>query len=262
MATQPLTVSNAPSPAVQVAAPLLTGLAPLTEAEFKAALPDKVKKSVSQSLIDEVNKVITDPGFFEHYRDNLISYASVMKDGKYKIQSYLDAVKYVSHKLMGASNIEAYSKTFPDKIAQFAAAGVSSKDISSYCSAYNKGQLVNALMAQSMIPVHVYNQDYFQRALNVQFELMSDYSVSPKVRSDAANSLLTHLKPPEVQKVELSVGVSEDGSIKALREATLALANAQRNQIGAGMITAQEAAHSRIVLPEADVVDVEVKSVP
>lgn len=259
MSTQAQTVSVAPSPAPQVAIPVVSGVAPLTEAEFKAALPDKVKKSVSQALIDEVNKIMTDPGFFEHYRDNLISYTKVMADGKYKIQGYVDAVKYVSHKLMGASNIEAYSKTFPDKIAQFAAAGVSAKDISSYCAAYNKGQLVNALMAQTMIPVHIYNQDYFQKALNTQFELMNDYTVSPKVRSDAANSLLTHLKPPEVTKVELDISHKEDGSIQALRTATLALANQQRLQIGAGVITAQDAAHSKIVLAESDVVDAEVK---
>jgi len=247
------------SPTV-VPAPVL-GVTPLTEEEFKAALPDKVKKSVSKVLIDEVNKVMSDPTFFENYRDNLISHASVMKDGKYKVQGYLDAVKYVSHKMMGRNNLESYSRTFPDKMAHFVAQGTSDKDISSYVSAYNKGQLVNAILTQTMIPVHIYNQDYFQKALNVQFELMTDYSVSPKVRSDAANSLLTHLKPPEVQKVELSVGVSEDGSIKALRAETLRLAEQQRLQIGAGMITAQEAAHSKIVMEESNIVDVEAKTV-
>ena len=245
-----------------VVPPPLVGVAPLTEEEFKAALPDKVKKSVSTALIAEVNKVMTDPDFFEHYRDNLISHASVMKDGKYKVQGYLDAVKYVSHKLMGRSNFESYKRTFPDKMTRFAAQGTSDKDISSYVSAYNGGQLVNALWAQTLIPVHVYNQDYFQKALNTQFELMNDTNISPKVRSDAANSLLTHLKPPEVQKVELSVGVSEDGSIAALREATMKLAQAQRLAIGSGSVTAQEVAHSKVILPDSEgVYDVEAKSV-
>ena len=245
-----------------VSSPAPIGVAPLTEEEFKAALPDKVKKSVSPALIAEVNRIMTDPDFFEHYKDNLISHASVMKDGKYKVQSYLDAVKYVSHKLMNRSNFDSYSRTFPDKIAHFKATGVSDKDISSYVSAYNKGQLVNAIFAQSMIPVSVYNQAYFQEALNVQFELMTNVTVSAKVRSDAANSLLTHLKPPEVQKVELQVGVSEDGSIAALRRATLELAESQRLQIAAGQMTAQQAAHSKIVPAEADIVDVVSKTVP
>ena len=248
------------SPAVLASHP--SGIVPLTEDEFKAALPDRAKKSVNKDLIDAVNAVLVNPEFYEHYRDNLISYTSVMQDGKYKIQGYLDAVKYVSHKLMDCSNIDAYGKTFPGKIAGFKAAGVSDKDISSYVSAYNKGQLVNAIFAQARIPSYVLNQDLFQRALNVQAALMIDNNVSPKVRSDAANSLLTHLKPPEVQKVELSVGVGENDSIKALRDATMALAAAQRMAIGAGSVTAQEIAHSKVILPDSDgVYDVEAKSV-
>lgn len=230
----------------------------LTVEQFKMALPDKVKKSINQELIDQINGTLADPDMYESYRDNLLSYTKVMADGRFKVNEYVNAVKYVSHKLMGATNIEAYSKTFPDKITRFAAQGVSAKDIASYVTAYNKSKLVNLIFEQTLIPSYVLNQDLYQKALNVQAELMVA-AKSEKVRSDAANSLLTHLKMPETQKVELDVNVKEDGSIAALRQATLELARAQRLAMEAGQVNAQDVAHSRVI--PAEVIDVETKAV-
>lgn len=219
----------------------------LTVDEFKHALPDKVKKSINQELIDQINTTLSDPEMYEAYRDNLLSYTRVMADGRFKVSEYVNAVKYVSHKLMGATNIEAYSKTFPDKITRFAAQGVTAKDIASYVTAYNKSKLVNLIFEQTLIPSYVLNQDLYQRALNVQADLMVN-AKSEKVRCDAANSLLTQLKMPETQKVELDVKVKEDSSITQLRQATLELARAQRLAIGAGQVNAQEVAHARVVV--------------
>lgn len=227
----------------------------LTIDQFKQALPDKVKKSVSQELIDQVNNTLSDPEMFEAYRDNLLSYTRVMADGRFKVSEYINAVRYVSHKLMGCTNIDAYTKTFPDKYTRFVAQGVQAKDIASYVTAYNKSKLVNLIFEQTLIPSYVLNQDLYQKALNVQAELMVS-ARSEKVRADAANSLLTHLKMPEKQKVELEIGVKEDSSIAALRLATLELARQQRLSMEAGQMNAQEVAHSRL-----QVVDVEAKEI-
>lgn len=219
----------------------------LTIDQFKQALPDKVKKSINQELIDQINTTLSDPEMFESYRENLLSYTKVMADGRFKVDSYVQAVKYVSHKLMGCTNIEAYTKTFPDKYQRFVAQGVQAKDIASYVTAYNKSKLVNLIFEQTLIPSYVLNQDLYQRALNVQADLMVN-SGSDKVRCDAANSLLTHLKMPETQKVELEIGVKEDSSISQLRQATLELARQQRLAMEAGAMNAQEVAHARIVI--------------
>ena len=219
----------------------------LTVEQFRQALPDKVKKSINQELIDQINITLSDPDMYEAYRDNLLSYTKVMSDGRFKVAEYINAVKYVSHKLMGCTNIEAYSKTFPDKIARFTAQGVAPKDIASYVTAYNKSKLVNLILEQTLIPSYVLNQDLYQKALNVQAELMVS-AKSEKVRSDAANSLLTHLKMPETQKVELEIGVKEDSAISALRATTMELARQQRMMLEAGAMNAQEVAHSRLVI--------------
>ena len=219
----------------------------LTLDQFQLALPDKVKKSINQELIDQINNTLSDPEMYESYRDNLISYTKVMADGKFKVTQYIDAVRYVSFKLMGCTNIEAYTKTFPDKYQRFVQQGVSAKDIASYVTAYNKSKLVNLIFEQTLIPSHVLNQDLYQRALNVQADLMIN-AKSEKVRCDAANSLLTQLKAPEVKKVELDIGVKEDSSIAALRATTLELARQQRLMVESGAMNAQEIAHGKLII--------------
>lgn len=226
----------------------------LSVEQFRHALPDNLKKTVNQELIDKINKTLSDPEMYENYRDNLMSYTKVLNDGRFKMDSYVDAVKYVSHKLMGSTDIDAYVKTFPDKYQDFLQRGVSGKDIASYVCAYNKGKLVNLIREQTLIPTWILNQDLYQKALNVQAELMIT-AKSEKVRSDAANSLLTHLKQPETTKVQLDIGVKETSVIGDLRASVMALTAVHRDQIRAGMRTAQEVAHSSLV------VDVEARDV-
>lgn len=229
-------------------APLVTQQ--LTEAQFLAALPKQCRKSVTQEVMDNINSLLSDPFMAEAYKDNILSYTSVMQEGKFKIDGYISAVKYISFKLLGSTNISAYCKAFPDKYQQFLDNGVNDKDIASYVSAYNKSKLVNLIFEQTLVPTHVLNADLFQKALNVQAALMMDDDVSPKVRSDAANSLLTHLKRPEVTKFEIDVSHKESSAISDLRETTAALARQQQLSIQNGTSTALQMAHSQILTGE------------
>lgn len=223
----------------------------LTLEQFRDVLPKQVRGAISDTLIDAVNDAISNSELRENFRDNLLSYTSVMKDGKFKIESYINAVKYVSLKLLGSSNVDAYLKTFPDKHQWFITQGTSAKDISAYVAAYNKTKLVNLIFAQTLVPFHVLNADLYQKALNVQVALMTDLDVSPKVRSDAANSVLTHLKPPEVTKIELDV--KDDKSMLAgMRQTMLELAAMQHKNIKLGISSAEEIAHSKINIIEGE----------
>ena len=227
----------------------------LTKEQFKATLPKAVRGNVSQEVMDKINQVLADPLMGEQLRENLLSYTSVMTNGKFKMEDYLYAVKYVSHKLMGSSNFEAYIKTFPDRYQTLLTNGTQSKDIHSYVSAYNKNKLVNLIFEQTLVPTHVLNADVFQKAINVQADLMMN-AKSEKVRCDAANSLLNHLKRPEASKIELNVGIQEGGVISELRELTTRLAAKQRQLIEGGVYTAQEVAHTSLVIEgKAEVVD-------
>lgn len=69
---------------------------------------------------------------------------------------------------------------------------------------------------------------------------------SEKVRSDAANSLLNHLKPPEVQKVELDIGLKKDGAMQDLKSTLAELALKQRQFIDAGVVDLREVTSQKL----------------
>jgi len=221
----------------------------LTQEQFVRVLPKKLHTQISSELVDQINTTISDPILMEAYRDNLLSYTNVMTDGKFKMHSYLDAVRYVSCKLFGSSNIEAYTKTFPDRYQRFITNNTSQKDIASYVTAYNKTKLVNLIFEQTLIPTHILNADLYQSALNTQAELMLSAS-SEKVRTDAANSLLTHLRMPDTNKIELDITVKEDSAIADLRASTMKLVGAQKAAISSGAASARQIAHSKLEIAE------------
>ena len=218
----------------------------LTAEQFKQVVPNQFKACVSQELIDQINKTLADPDMYETYRDNLLGYAHVMREGKFKMEDYINAIKYCSHKIMGASNIDAYVKTFPDKYQAMLSAGKNAKDISSFVTSYNKNKLVNLILEQSMIPSWVLNQDMYQKALNHQLYLMLN-AKHERVQCDAANSLLTHLKPPEVTKVELDIGLKKDSAMEDLKSTLAELAVKQQQFIGAGVTQVKELAQQKLV---------------
>lgn len=222
--------------------------------QFKNALPTKMRRSVNSEVIEGVNKALADPEFYEQYRDNLLSYTKVMEEGKFKLTNYVDAVRYVSYKLQGRTNIDAYSLTFPEKIRRFTSEGVSDKDISSYVAAYNKSKLVVLITEQTLVPSWILNQDLYQQALNTQASLMMN-AKSEKVRSDAANSILTHLKMPESQSIELNVNTRQDSTIEALRETTQQLVAQQRRMVESGALSAGQLASSKLEVIEGEIVD-------
>jgi len=209
-------------------------MTPMTEEEFKDALPVEFKKSVNPTLMKQVNGILADPETMQYFRENLLSYTGVMKEGRFKTSQYINAIKYVSFKLFGDSNKDAYAKTFPEKMVYYKTVGTKAKDIASYSTAYNKTKLVNLIMAQTMIPVHILNASTFQAAINVQAGLMMT-AYSEKVRSDAADSVMKHLKPPEIKaQVELDIGVVQDKTLDILRNTTAALVNQQKAMMRQG----------------------------
>lgn len=209
--------------------------------ELAKAMPVALRGNITDELTDKLNLAIGDPEEARIIRDNMISYTGVLNEGKFRTDDYLSAVMYVSYKLMGHTNGDAYAKTFPDRYASLTARGATAKDISAYVSAYSKNKLVNLILEQTMIPTWVLNAEVYQEAINTQARLMTT-AKSEMVRTQAANSILTHLKKPEKHEVELKVGVQETSGMKELQSMLTDLAEQQQKAIEAGMTT-REVAH-------------------
>lgn len=215
----------------------------LTVQMVEQALPANLKKNATQTLVDKINNIVSDPIIAENIRENFISFVGVLKDGKYKTEDYLSAVAYVSFKLMGDTNQDAYFKTFPQRYQALLAAGRKSNEISAYVSAYANGKLVNSVMEMAAIPVWLINRDVYQRAINVQADLMVN-AQSEKVRSDAANSILTHLaKPKEAASAAvINIDINKDSGMTELKNSIEELARRQQELISRGASTKDIAA--------------------
>lgn len=217
----------------------------LTREQVEKALPANLKSDATQALTDQVNMIVTDPIVAESVRNNFISYTSVLKEGRFKLQDYLNAVVYVSFKLMGYNNQEAYQRTFPQRYQSLLAKGTSPKDISAYVAAYHRGKLVNLIMEQTLTPHWVLNQDIYQKAINVQADLMLNAN-SEKVRSDAANSLLTHLAKPKDTAPSIQIDINESSGMTELKDMLARMAQKQQELIQAGVGTKEIAAQALI----------------
>lgn len=218
----------------------------ITKEEFTAMLPKGLRGNLTEGVMQEIEKVVSDPEYAIHFRNNLVSYTSVLEDGKFKLQDYVQATKFVTHKLLGSSDKQAYQKTFPDRYKNLVDADRSDKEMSAYFSAYKKTKLVTSILAQSMIPIHVANMDVHQKAINHLATLMVT-AKSEKVQADAATALLVNLRPPEVKKVELAVGMKDNG-IADLERTITQLAAKQQELISLGMTTAKDTANQKLVI--------------
>jgi len=203
----------------------------LTLGAVQESLPAQHRHNITQDMVNQLNALSRDPEEARNIRDNFVTFSGVLQEGRYKVGDYVQAVMYVSHKIMGKTNIDSYKATFPDRYQAMKDAGRQPKDIASMVTAYNKGQLVTKIMERAMVPTWILNQDVFQEAINTQYELMMDIDVSPKVRSDAANSLLTHLKKPEIHKSELKVDIAMNDGMAALEQQLVEMSRKQLNLI-------------------------------
>lgn len=208
----------------------------LTVQQVAQALPPNLKSAATQQFVDQINNIVSDPIVAEQVRENFISYTKVLQEGKFKTEDYLHAVTYVSFKLMGMSNQDAYCRTFPQRHAALVARGTPAKDIAAYVSAYHRGKLVNLILEQSLVPSWVLNQDAYQKAINTQVDLMTN-AQSELVRTQAANSILTHLAKPKEAGPLVNIDMRENSGMNELKNMLVDLATKQRELISNGVPT-------------------------
>ena len=229
----------------------------LTKDMLIGSLPDKrFRKHVTDDVVDLVN---SEPNseLRRVFRDNILSYASALTTGKYSVAAYVNAVKFVSLKLMGDKSSTAYSKVFPDRYQNLVDKGTSASQIASFADNYGKNALITKIMEQTLVPTHILNAGVYQEAINVQADLMQN-AKSEMVRQKAAESLLINLKAPEATKIALDVSYGQSGMIEDLRATTKALAQQQVKLIREGISSAKDIAHSEIIANKVETEYIEV----
>jgi len=216
------------------------GIAPVKTielAEFKAALPKQMRKGLNPVLIDEINSVILDPEIWDAYTENLFSYTDVLANGRYTIQQYVNAVKYVTYKVINLNNTEAYIKTFPERYKSQLSKGKTNKEISVLVTSYNSGKLVMTIYKQAMIPIALVNAPKVQKMLNVLLTIAEDEEQNGRTRVEAADKFISHCAMPEEASIALDVNIKHGSAgdiINTYKQAIAMMVNGQMKAIADG----------------------------
>lgn len=219
----------------------------------KRLVPKGHRTLITQQFLDRIEAAAGDGLIAEQIKENFITYANVLSSGKYKMEDYINAVKYVSHKLLGRSNKDAYAATFPERYQRLVSNG-KSEDIDAFCSMYNKNKLVMAIYEQTVVPTHVLNAPLHQEALSELAKMIRDPGTKGLVKVKACEAILAYTKPPDIIDHKLTIGVEQQETIADLRAVTEELADMFRMTVEKGHRSLKEIAEANIIDVESEVV--------
>ena len=192
-------------------------------------VPTQYRKNVTQEVIDEINHLSTDPDYGQEFKDSFTTYTTILAGKEsFTLRHYINAVKFYSLTAAGLPFVRAYVKVFPDRLQARIDRGQGIEDMPGEASRYNASEAVNKIRAQALVPLHLVNQGTTQLAINTLTTLMLS-GRSEVARVSAATALLKELRPPEVQQVELQLGMS-DAAIEAHAKQADQLTHIAENQ--------------------------------
>lgn len=219
---------------------------------IKDIVPRSHKSMITEALVTRLNEVTEDPELADSFIENFVTYSKVLQSSSgYRIGDYINAVKFVSYKLLGRTDIDAWIMTFPDRHKRLSDRGLAKADMNPHAHAYTKTKLVVSIFEQTIIPTYVLNAPLHQEALTELSKIMTN-GRSEMARVNAAGQILAYTKPPEEAKIKIDIGMDTSDAVAELRKATEELSLAQLQSIKAGQAV-KEIAESTIV--DAEIVE-------
>lgn len=211
---------------------------------IKKLVPKTQRVLITEDFVSRLEASVKDNVIADEFKNNFITYLNVLSKGKYKMDDYISAVKYVSFKLLDYSNIKAYAATFPERYQRLVDEG---HQIDAFVSMYNKNKLVLQIYEQTIVPSYVLNAPLHQEALNTLASMIHDEDVRGMTKVKACEAILAYTKQPEVIKGELTIGIEQSDTINDLREVTEKLAETYRQALTGGARTLTQVAEARII---------------
>ena len=204
---------------------------------FSGLLPPDMRKQLTPELMQDM-AMNEDVQIMESYRNNIIGHTHILRGSAYSLRDYANACRFVTFIMLGDLQKHAYMRTFPDRYKSFKAKQLNEKQISARISMYAKGKLVQQIRENAEMPLWLANLDNMQAAVNQQVYLMK-HAESERVQSDAANSVMTHLKRPEAMKIDIETTEKSGSVISEVLGAAERIIAKQLEQVEAGMTAKQ-----------------------
>lgn len=211
-------------------------------ATIKAQVPEQFRGAITQELLDKLHSLESNPVLADHIRETMVDYISVLRDNPTSMDNYLRLVTFLTGRMRGDDILVCYAKAYPERYTQLAQLGTSEAKIRSHAAMVEKGKMYVAMLQQVLVPSWILNHGAYQQAVATQVELMQN-SDSDLVRTQAANSLLTHLgRPKEVANVTINNNQVNAGAgdLDMLRNMMSDLSNRQRNSIKGGSASTRD----------------------
>lgn len=212
---------------------------------IRKLVPKNQRSMITQEFIDTLEGSMKNSIIAEQFKDNFVSYLNVLTSGKYRMDDYISAVKYVSFKLLGYTNVDAYAATFPERYQRLVDEGQT--QIDAFASMYNKNKLVIRIYEQTIVPTHVLNAPLHQEALSTLAGMINDPSVRGLTKVKACEAILHYTKAPEVIENKFTFGVEQQETISDLRAITEELANTYKLALENGKTKLKDIADSNII---------------
>lgn len=222
----------------------------LTLETVKGLVPSSQRTLITEEFVDKLNSLSDDPMLCEQFKENFLTYISVLNTGKYKMEDYINAVKYVSLKLLGYNNTKAYAIVFPDRYEKLRK---NNQQVESFASMYNKNKLVIQIYEQTMVPTYVLNAPLHQEALNTLVDMIRSDDIRGMAKVKACEAILNYTKPPEVVQGKIDINIDKSNTISELRDVTEKLAETFRSAISNNTATLRSVTETKIVNAEYEV---------
>lgn len=187
--------------------------------EWFSLVKNKDKLIDSGEALELIRKSIDEPSF-DGFRfiDTMVTYQSALNNERTSLVDYLNAVRFCSYLEVYEGNAtKAYADAFKDR--DFVKNRVDKehttkeyKELSFAASRYRKNPIVVNILTQAEVPLYLMFQGYRYKAVARLVKEMESANLA-KDRINAADRLLTHLKPPENLKIELDVGLKKDSVV-------------------------------------------------
>lgn len=197
------------------------------------------------------------------YKDNFFSWLKAVSGDdwdcrKYGIEDYVNAVKFVSLRLLGNTILDSYKEVFPDRVMlvekEYEEDGDSSKlkeRLNWLASAYSKGKLVVKILQLTLVPSYIINAPLYDEALQKLADMIRNDEVRGMAKVKACEAILEATKQPEVieQNVNVNVGggMIRNEAMDELREVTEKLATTLKMEMEKGKHKLQEVADIELV---------------
>lgn len=221
--------------------------------QLQRLLPRNKKHLANDSVLALLRDPLDSSNIQEFISDNFINYTDLLKDSTtYGLKDYINAVKFASHRMLGSTWLECYKKTFPDRYDEHLAEGKTLDALRARADGFSRTKLVQSILERGYIAPYLLNQPLFQEALNTAAKIMLDDSVGAMARVNAAKTVLEYTKAPEVQKLQMEVGIKASDELSQLEDTMNKLADVVYTGIQSGKLTSKEAIESRIIEVEAE----------